>query len=130
MYLSKCSVALSALALVFIGPSAATAQNPYARITITNQTDVAVVFEAGWEGQAAKEVIIDPGKAATVGTEFPAGPTRPKLTVRYRQMKWVPRTTIELDSGHVDPRTNNPGRVYDFNWKRTNEGTMLLLSPR
>lgn len=130
MHISRYLPAVCAFALAVVSPSAATAQNPYARVTITNQTDVAVVFEAGWVGQPAKEVVIDPGKAVTVGTEFPPGPTKPKLSVRYRQKQWVPRTTIELDSGHVDPRTNNPGRVYDFNWRRTNEGTTLLLSPR
>jgi hypothetical protein len=126
----RISIALTALALVLASPSAASAQNPYARVTITNQTDVAVVFDMGWEGQAAKEVVVDPGKATTVETQFPPGPTKPKLSVRYRQMKWVPRVTVELESGHVDPATNNPGRVYDFNWKRTNEGTKLMLGPR
>ncbi|HKB04865.1 MAG TPA: hypothetical protein VKD90_21760 [Gemmataceae bacterium] len=130
MHVLRSLPAVCALALVVFAPSAASAQNPYARVTITNQTDVAVVFDAGWEGQAAKEVVIDPGKAVTVGTEFAPGPTRPKLTVKYRQIKWVPRVTVDLDSGHVDPRTNNPGRVYDFNWRRTNEGTRLMLSPR
>jgi hypothetical protein len=130
MHISRYLTAVCTLALVVLAPSAASAQNPYARVTITNQTDVAVVFDMGWEGQAAKEVVVDPGKATTVGTEFPPGPTKPKLSVRYRQMKWVPRVTVELESGHVDPATNNPGRVYDFNWKRTNEGTKLLLSPR
>ena len=121
---------LCAFALLILGPSVAPAQNPYARVTISNQTDVAIAFDAGWEGQAAREFVVEPGRAVTVETTFPPGPTKPNLTVRYRQWRWMPRVTAELASGHVDPRSENPGRVYDFYRKRTNEGNMLLLSPR
>jgi hypothetical protein len=130
MHTPKLFLAVGAFALVVLGPSAAPAQNPYARVTIANQTDVAIVFDAGWEGQAAREFVVEPGKAVTAETAFPPGPTRPNLTVRYRQWRWMPRITVELASGHVDPRTDNPGRVYDFYRKRTNEGPMLQLSPR
>jgi hypothetical protein len=130
MHTPRLLLAASAFALLLVGPSAASAQTQYARVTITNQTDVAITFDAAWEGQAAREMVVDPGRAVTVETPFPSGPTKPNLTVRYRQTRWAPRTTVEVSSGHVDPRTDNPGRVYDFYRKRTNEGSMFVLSPR
>jgi hypothetical protein len=130
MHTPKLLLPLSAFALVLLGPSVGSAQTQYARVTITNQTDVTIVFDAGWEGQALREMSVEPGKAVTVETPFPPGPTKPNLTVKYRQSRWAPRTTTEVSSGHVDPRTDNPGRVYDFYRKRTNDGPMFVLSPR
>jgi hypothetical protein len=130
MHTPRVFLAASAFALLLVGPSVSSAQSEYARVTITNQTDVAIVFDAAWEGQGAREMAVEPGRAVTLETPFSTGTALPNLTVRYRQTRWAPRTTVEVSSGHVDPRTDNPGRVYDFYRKRTNEGAMFVLSPR
>ena len=75
-------------------------------------------------------MVVDPGRAVTVETPFPSGPTKPNLTVRYRQTRWAPRTTVEVSSGHVDPGKDNPGRVYDFYRQRPNVGTLSHLTAR
>ena len=103
----------------------------HARVTITNQTDIAVVFHAQWGDELARREVLDPGQATTLETTFRAGTPKPELTVTYRTGPWHRRPEVlSLPSGHVDPQTNNPGRVYDFYQQRSNVGPIVTLSAR
>jgi hypothetical protein len=106
-------------------------ETKFARVTITNQSDIAIVFDMKWDTKDNVEnMVLDPRQKISTQTGFPAGPQKPVLTVRYRKGKWLGYETVRLESGHVDPRTNNPGRVYDFDVRRTNEGMIVVVTPR
>jgi len=127
-------VALSAVpaaAQSFRRPPFPVADPVFARVTITNQSDVAVVFRAHWGNESPRERALDPGRAVTLETTFSAGTPRPELTVLFRNGPWLRRPEVlSLPSGHVDPRTDNPGRVYDFFRRPSNVGEILTLQPR
>jgi hypothetical protein len=127
-------VALSAApaaAQSFRRPPFPVAEPVSARVTITNQSDVTVAFRAHWGNERPQERVLDPGRAVTLETTFPAGTPRPELTVLFRNGPWLRRPEVlSLPSGHVDPRTDNPGRVYDFFTRRSNVGDIVTLQPR
>jgi len=103
----------------------------YARVTITNQTDIAIVFRSHWGNEEARREMLEPGRSVTLETTFPAGSPKPELTVVYRTGPWHRRPeVVSLPSGHVDPGTNNPGRVYDFYRQRSNVGEIVTLTSR
>jgi len=126
-------------ALVVAGPAAAQPLRPgypvappvYARVTIANQTDMAIVFRSHWGNEEPRREVLEPGRAVTLETTFPPGTPKPELTVVYRTGSWHRRPeVVSLPSGHVDPGTDNPGRVYDFYRQRSNEGPILTLTAR
>ena len=103
----------------------------YSRVTITNQTRTSVVFAVQWRNRPRGEtVMLEPGEKFRTQTTFAAGTNPPILEVRFSPWKWAPRVEVLARSGHVDPNTNNPGRIYDFDYNRTNQGRMLTLTPR
>jgi hypothetical protein len=103
----------------------------YARVTITNQSNVTVSFRAQWPGQGSQRKVLAPGQRVTLETAFPQFTPNPELTVTYRPRAWHRnRDTMSLSSGHVDPATDNPGRVYDFYGRRGNRGEVMELVAR
>src|SRR5918994_7076475 len=103
----------------------------YARVTLTNQADVAVTVRIRWPGQAAERITLRPGQQHTAETTFAAGTIQPDLTVRYEAGDFDRRREgHELPSGHVAPYTDNPGRVYDFWRDRVPGGSVIDLRPR
>lgn len=115
---------------------AASAQDPpgtpvYGRVTITNQTDIAVVFRARWPNEEPRRHILNAGESTTLETTFAAGTPKPELRVVYQTGSWRRRPEVfSLPSGHVDPRTDNPGRVYDFYRQESNVGPIVTLTAR
>jgi hypothetical protein len=101
----------------------------YFRVTITNQSDVSVVFTMQWDGKASEKVTLDPGKQIVAETKQPPAPKKPQLTVTYTPAAGVKDDIKTLDSGHVDPTTKNPGIIYDFQKIDTNLGTVVTLKP-
>lgn len=132
--------ATCALFLVAVVPASAQSFRPspypvaepvYARVTITNQTDMAIVFRSSWGTEEPRQHALDAGRSVTLETTFAAGTPKPELTVVYRTGPWHRRPEVlSLPSGYVDPRTDNPGRVYDFNRQRSNEGPIVTLTAR
>ena len=103
----------------------------YARVTITNQTDVAVVFRSQWPGREAERHVLSPGEHVTLETTFAPLTPKPELVVRFRTGGWRrPAEVLTLPSGHVDPGTDNPGRVYDFYRQLSNVGPLVTLTAR
>jgi hypothetical protein len=103
----------------------------YARVTLTNPSDVTVTFRMKWPGRPAERMTLRPGEQFTAETTFPAGTIQPDLRVRFEAGDWDRRReALELPSGHVAPYTNNPGRVYDFWRVRTPFGSVIDLRPR
>jgi hypothetical protein len=103
----------------------------YARVTITNQTDIAIVFRSHWGNEEPRREVLEPGRSVSLETTFAAGSPKPELTVVYRTGPWHRRPeVVSLPSGHVDPGTNNPGRVYDFYRQRSNVGEIVTLTAR
>jgi len=103
----------------------------YARVTITNQTDIAIVFRSSWGNEEPRRDLLEPGRAVTLETTFAAGTPKPELTVVYRTGSWHRRPeVVSLPSGHVDPGTDNPGRVYNFYRQRSNVGEVVTLTAR
>jgi hypothetical protein len=112
-------------------PSYPAAYPVYARVTITNQTDIAIVFRSQWGNEEPRREVLEPGRAVTLETTFAAGTPKPELTVVYRTGSWHRRPeVVSLPSGHVDPGTDNPGRVYDFYRQRSNVGPIVTLTAR
>lgn len=112
-------------------PSYPAAYPVYARVTITNQTDMAIVFRSNWGSEQPRRDVLEPGRAVTLETTFAAGTAKPELTVVYRTGSWHRRPElVTLPSGHVDPGTDNPGRVYDFYRQRSNVGPLITLTAR
>lgn len=106
-------------------------QPVYARVTITNPTDITIVFQAEWPGEEARREILEPGQSVRLQTTFRRFTPNPELTVTYRNGPWYRRPeVVTLPSGHVRPGTNNPGRIYDFDRQRSNIGPLLVLKPR
>jgi hypothetical protein len=130
------TLGVGALVSLAVSIGSASAQAPwpsypvYARVTITNQTDIAVVFHSRWGNEAAKRDVLDPGRSVTLETTFPAGTPKPELTVEFRARPGAPLDALRLPSGHVDPATDNPGRVYDFYRQRSNVGEIVTLTAR
>ncbi len=58
-------------------------QMKYFRVTITNQSDVTVIFTMHWEGKPADEVTLEPGQTIVPQTKQPPAPTKPELIVKY-----------------------------------------------
>src|SRR5436190_1654549 len=81
----------------------------YARVTLTNQTDLAVVFHSRWGDEPLRENLLDPGRSMTLEATFPPGTPKPELTVEYRPRPGARPDVFSLPSGHVDPATDNPG---------------------
>jgi len=106
------------------------AEPVYARVTITNQTNIATVFHSHWGNDSARKDVLDPGQTVTLETTFPAGTAKPELTVEFRSRPGARPDVLSLASGHVDPATNNPGRVYDFYLQRSNVGEIVTLTAR
>lgn len=124
-------IALPVAGQSFRRPAYPVAEPVYARVTITNQTDLSIVFRAHWGNEPPREHVLDPGRAATLETAFPAGTPKPELTVTYRNGPWLRRPEVlSLPSGHVDPGTDNPGRVYDFYKRPSNVGEIVTLQAR
>ena len=122
--------AAPAAAQSFRRPPAPIAEPVFARVTITNQTDVAVAFQSYWRDEPARREVLDPGRSVTLETTFRAGDPKPELTVIYRSGAWYRPDVVTVPSGHVDPGTDNPGRVYDFYRKRSNVGQVVTLQAR
>lgn len=103
----------------------------YARVAITNQTDIAIMFRSYWGSEEPRREVLEPGGAVTLETTFAAGTPKPELTVVYRTGSRHRRPeVVSLPSGHVDPGTDNPGRVYDFYKQRSNVGPLITLTAR
>lgn len=103
----------------------------YARVTITNQSNATVSFRAQWPGEGFQRKVLAPGQRVTLETSFPHFTPNPVLTVTYRPRAWRRhRDVVSLPSGHVDPATDNPGRVYDFYRERSNVGPIVNLVAR
>jgi len=133
-------VACTLVVLAFVaGPAPAQSLRPaypvappaYARVTITNQTDMAIVFHAHWGAEEPRRYVVEPGRAVTLETTFAPLTPKPEVTVTYRIGRWYRRPgVLSLPSGHVDPNTDNPGRVYDFYEQRSNAGEVVTLTAR
>ena len=104
----------------------------YARVTITNQTDIAIVFRSQWPNEDWQRHILRPGEDVVLETTFPRFTPKPEVTVRFRTGRgWLRRPQVlSLPSGHVNPNTYNPGRVYDFYAERSNVGPIVTLTAR
>jgi hypothetical protein len=106
-------------------------QPAYARVTITNQTDISVVFRTQWPNEEGQRHTLGPGEQVTLETTFVPLTPKPELEVRYRTGGWLRRPhVLSLPSGHVDPATYNPGRVYDFYQQPSNVGPLVTLTAR
>lgn len=108
----------------------AAAEMKYFRVTITNQSDVTVIFTMEWDGKTAEKVTLEPGKKVVAETKQPPAPKKPQLTVTYTPAPKVKDEVKSLESGHIDPTTNNPGIIYDFTKSDTNLGRIVILKPR
>ena len=103
----------------------------YARVTLTNQADVPVTVRYHWPHRRAERVTLRPGEHQMIETAFPAGTLQPDLTVRWEAGdRDGRREGMEVPSGHVDPYTDNPGRVYDFGRLGQRYGGVIDLRPR
>ena len=132
-----CALFIAALSAVpasaqsFRWPSYPTADPVYARVTITNQTDISVVFRSQWPGSESERHVLGPGEHVTLETTFAPLTPKPEMVVRYRTGGWLRRPEVlSLPSGHVDPYTDNPGRVYDFYRSPSNVGPIVTLTAR
>jgi hypothetical protein len=115
----------------FRWPSYQAAYPVYARVTVTNQTDISVVFRSQWPGGEPERHVLGPGEHVTLETTFAPLTPKPEVVVRYRTGGWLRRPEVlSLPSGHVDPYTDNPGRVYDFYRSPSNVGEIVTLSAR
>lgn len=124
----RLAVAAPVLLAVAFAVPAARGETKYARVALKNESNVTVVFEMKWSNKdKVKEVVLDPGQKFTAETAFPPSPTKPVLTVAFQPAPRREKEVMQLESGHIDPTTNNPGRVYEFFRKRTNEGVIVVL---
>lgn len=139
MFAARFAIAPALVALVLAGsasaqlrpvappPKAAHGEMKYFRVTLNNNSDVTVIFKMVWDGRAPEMVTLDPGKSIVAEMKQPSAPTKPNLTVTYTPAPFSTPVVKTLTSGHIDPRTNNPGWIYDFVKIRTTTGTMVDL---
>jgi hypothetical protein len=139
MFATRFAIAPALFALVLAGsasaqlrpigpaPKAGAGEMKYFRVTLNNNSDVTVIFKMQWDSRAAEMVTLDPGKTFVAEMKQPAAPTKPELTVTYTPGPFMAPAIKTLTSGHVDPRTNNPGWIYDFVKITTTTGTMVDL---
>ena len=107
------------------------AEPVYARVTITNQTNITIRFRARWPNEAAQRKVLSPGESVTLETTFAPLTPNPELRVSYRPGRRARhREVMHLPSGHVDPNTYNPGRVYDFYRQWSNRRPLVTLTAR
>jgi hypothetical protein len=100
-----------------IGPPPAKApakEMKYFRVTLNNNSDVTVIFKMEWDTLAPAMVTLDPGKTFVAEMKRLPAPGKPSLTVTYTPAPLAMPVVKVLESGHIDPRTNNPGWIYDF----------------
>lgn len=100
------------------------------RVTLTNKSDVTVLFEMKWDGRDAEKVTLEPGKKIVAEMKQPPAPKKPGLTVIFVPRPRAEKESLTLESGHIDPTTNNPGIIYDFVTEDTNLGVRVVLKPR
>jgi hypothetical protein len=139
MFAARFAIAPALFALVLAGsasaqlrpvgpaPKAAAGEMKYFRVTLNNNSDVTVIFKMVWDSRAPEMVTLDPGKTIVAEMKQPPAPTKPSLTVTYTPAPFSPPVVKTLTSGHIDPRTNNPGWIYDFVKITTTTGTMVDL---
>jgi len=108
-------------------PKAPAAEMKYFRVTLTNNSDVTVIFKMEWDSLAAEIVTLDAGKTIVAEMKRPPAPGKPSLTVTYTPALSTTPVIKTLESGHVDPTTKNPGWIYDFVKIDTTTGMMVDL---
>lgn len=108
-------------------PKSANGEMKYFRVTLNNESNVTIVFTIQWDGRATESVSVDPGKTLVAEMKQPPAPKKPNLTVTYKPGPTSASVIKVLESGHIDPRTNNPGWIYDFVSLNTNLGKMIDL---
>jgi len=129
----RLAVAATAFAIVLGIPAQSRAQSgdkKFFRVTFTNQTDVTVLFTWQWPDQEAEKVTLEPGKKIVAEYKQAPGLKKPTLAVTFKPAPRVKDESSDLNSGHVDPVTNNPGVIYDFQKAETNLGKIIILKPR
>jgi hypothetical protein len=134
MKAARFAIAPALFSLILAGSASAqfrtgvpVAEMKYFRVTLQNPSDVTVVFKIQWDGRAAEMVSIDPGKTFVAEMKRPPAPGKPNLTVTYKPAPGMAEVVKTLESGHIDPRTNNPGWIYEFEKVRTNLGKIVDL---
>jgi len=139
MFATRFAIAPALFALVLAGsasaqlrpvgpaPKTAAGEMKYFRVTLNNNSDVTVIFTMVWDAHAPETVTLDPGKTIVAEMKQPPASTKPSLTVTYTPAPLSTPVVKTLTSGHVDPRTNNPGWIYDFVKITTTTGTMVDL---
>ena len=100
------------------------------RVTIANKSDLTVIFTMQWDGKAAEKVTLDAGKQTVAELTQPPAPKKPGLTVKFKPAEGKATVSNVLESGHIDPTTDNPGWTYDFVNVDSNLGSIIDLRKR
>lgn len=108
-------------------PKSPAVEMKYFRVTIKNNSDVTVIFKMEWDTLAAEMVTLDPGKTIVAEMKRPPAPGKPSLTVTYTPAPLMSPVVKTLESGHIDPKTKNPGWIYDFVNITTTTGPIVDL---
>jgi hypothetical protein len=100
------------------------------RVTITNKSDLIVIFTMQWDGKAAEKVTLDPGKQTVAELTQPPAPQKPGLTVKFKPAEGKATVSNVLESGLIDPTTDNAGWIFDFVNVDSNLGSIIDLRKR